>query len=705
MRTILSPVTAGRGQGGVRTLLALALTSGCALAAEDPPPAEKAEGQAKSDQAEGESSAEDFRNWMTLSVGGTFVNGDTAAFQHRSGLPEGAFGGVEDFHYEQEAGTNTLFKVDGRGIFDNHDYSIRLELTKQDVGFVRAGYSQFRTYYDGTGGYLPGAPWFELDDSELAVDRSEAWFEAGLRLPKWPEITLRYAHQTREGSKDSTSWGDTTQTGGAGTRNIVPSFRDLDEVRDLVAADARRVFGKTEVGVGLRYEASRSDDSLNLRRLPGEPGDAYVTQKDGLDTQMFNAHAFAESQISTKARFTVGYAYTGLDTDLSGYRVYGTQYDPDLAQRLPSPNTFQGLSGGSQLQQQVANLNLMLTLKEALYLVPSVRIEKQDIESVSNYGLLASPLTSYAQEVSSDRGLLDVSEALELRYSGLTNWVFFARGNWLQGSGDLNENWMNLSTAANVLYRTTDDERASQKYTAGVSWYPLRRLQLSAEYYHKLRTTDYEHTRDSTPNTPPGLSRYPAYLVARDSQTDNAQVRVAWRPRHNLSLVARYDYQLTTLTSRADTLASVESADITSQIASGSVSWIPFNRLYLQGSLTFVLDTTDTPADELTAAVQESENDYWTASFGGGYALDDKTDLNVQYTYYQADNYVSNAAVGMPYGAGFENHAVAATLTRRLSNRVSVSLKYGFFASNDETSGGHNDYDAHLLCTSLQYRF
>jgi hypothetical protein len=32
-------------------------------------------------------------------------------------------------------------------------------------------------------------------------------------------------------------------------------------------------------------------------------------------------------------------------------------------------------------------------------------------------------------------------------------------------------------------------------------------------------------------------------------------------------------------------------------------------------------------------------------------------------------------------------------------------LTYGFFANHDQTSGGNNDYTAHLIYSSLQYRF
>ena len=691
-----------------RALLALVGCSSLGLGADEAATAaneQPEEESAPADQSEPES---ELRNWITLSVGGAFVDGNDAAFQRSRGIPTGALGGVEDFHYEQDLKDDGLFKVDGRGIFDNHDYSIRLELSQPEKGFIRAGYEQFRTWYDGSGGYFPGNDqWFALYDDAFAVDRSKVWFEGGLRLPKWPEFTVRYSHLTREGEKDSTTWGQTTQTGGAGTRNLVPAFWDLDEVRDVWEADVRHTLGKTDLGLGLRFETASHDNRHNLRQLPGEAGDAYVSQKEGTDSSLFNLHAFTESRITKKMLLTAGYAFTDLDTDLSGYRVYGTAYDPDLAQRLPSVNTFEGLQGGSRLGQHVVNLNLMLTPWESVVVVPSARFEKQDIESSSRYGspAAADPWISTPYSVSSDRGLLDVSESLEIRYTGLTNWVFFARGNWLQGSGDLEETRYNLGTASLALDRATDDSRTWQKYTVGANWHPLRRLRLAAEYYHKSRHNEFDHSRDTTPNPPPGLSRYPAFLRAQDFETDDANVRITWRPANALTLVARYDFQISTIETKPDHLPNRESAELTSHIISGNVSWTPLSRLYLQAGVDYVTDETETPAQGLTQSVQSSENDYWTAHCGAGFVLDDKTDLTADYHYYRADNYVDNSAFGLPYGAGLEEHGVTASVVRRVSRRVQVSLKYGFFRSRDETSGGNNDFDSHLLYGTMQYRF
>ena len=77
-------------------------------------------------------------------------------------------------------------------------------------------------------------------------------------------IEFRYSHQFREGRKDSTSWGD-VNIPGYGSRAIVPSFRDIDETRDIFAVEVKHKLGKTDFGLGLRYEISSTDNSLNLR--------------------------------------------------------------------------------------------------------------------------------------------------------------------------------------------------------------------------------------------------------------------------------------------------------------------------------------------------------------------------------------------------------------------------------------------------------
>src|SRR5262245_60028129 len=74
---------------------------------------------------------------------------------------------------------------------------------------------------------------------------------------------------------------------------------------------------------------------------------------------------------------------------------------------------------------------------------------------------------------------------------------------------------------------------------------------------------------DSTPNDVPSPNRYPAYLVMQNLETYGGKTRLTLRPRQNLTLVGRYEYQLSTIHTKPDGisgLGEVESAEMRSHI-------------------------------------------------------------------------------------------------------------------------------------------
>jgi hypothetical protein len=675
---------------------------------------------AEAESTDAESDAE-YRSWIELGVGGTFIDGDKAQFKQRTQLPQDAFGGIQSFHYEQDVGKDGIFKVDGRAMLDNSDFELRFELANPKKGFFKGGFREYRTWYDGSGGYYPGTgDWFSLYDEELHVDRGEFWFEAGLTLPKWPSLTVRYTQQYREGTKDSTIWGDAALPGittGSPVRGIVPSFYDLDERRHILEADASHTFGKTGVGLGLRYDVGDNDNGRVILRRPGETSSRSVRQQEEVSFDLFNVHAFTETRFNDEVRLTTGYSYTTMDTDLSGSRVYGSGfepvYDPAFARRQFTDAGFLSLAGGSRWDQYLMNVNLMFTPIDHLSIVPSLKVEYQDQESSSQFvdTFVDGPPTLSTIETptmaQSDRGLLDVSGGLEARWTGLTNWVFYARGLWVNGQGDLSEKETLLPTGVDNLVRDTDFDRLTQKYTLGVNWYPRRRLNVAAQYYHKTRDNDYDHLTDST--TGVGGDAYPAFIRNQDFTTDDVNFRVTWRPLNNLTAVTRYDLQWSTIDTTGEGLGAQESSEMVSHILSESLTWSPLARWYLQGSISYVIDTTETPASELggvtTGLFGDARNGYWNASLATGYALDEKTDLQAQYFYYRADNYEGTGVVGVPYGAGAQEQGISAAVIRRLTQRMQLTLRYGFFTNRDQTSGHYNDYDAHLVYSSLLFRF
>jgi hypothetical protein len=679
-----------------------------------------------------------YKNWIELGIGGTIVSGDTAQFEQEHRLPSNtAYGGIQDLHFEETVGKNGLFSVDGHAIWDTNDYDITVQLAQPKLGYIKAGFTEFRSWYDGNGGFFPhNDVFFSPPFPEMHIDRGDAWIELGLRVPDLPEITIRYEHEFRQGMKDSTIWGDTTLTGLAvnPTRKIVPSFRDIDEKRDIFSFEASKTFGNTDVLLGMRYEHNTNDYSLNMERSAGSVGvvpggQRKVTQTQDDDVDLFSGHAITETRFSDSLWFTTGYSYTTLENDLSGTRIFGLTFDSAFGEPVPTlgnrDHAFLDLAGMAQDREHVANANLFWMPSDNLAVLLGFRYTHQSLDTESTF-LAEEPVpnmppftptnpahgfhygpgepASGAENADYDR----FAERLELRYTGIANWLFYFEGQWEEEWGHVDEfQTMNLIDPG----LDKDTNALGQKYTVGFNWYPLMRLTLSGQYYHQIASYSDDIITAQFPR-----------LINQDWNTDDFNFRITFRPKipacmGTLAMVTRYDFVHTSIDSQwaifsdGELLAKLQSGEIKKHVITESINWNPLARFYLQANVSYTLNQTDTPANDISLTpltsptVTNFRNDYWTVTSGFGYIIDDKTDFYADYSFYCANDHFKNAVVAVPYGLGATEHAVSATLTRQLTKQMRLLLRYGYFNYRDELSGGHNNYRAHSLYSGLQVRF
>ena len=649
-----------------------------------------------------------YNNWMELSLGGFTARGNNAEAKSRAQISEGMFGGIESMHFQKEVAKDTTLSLDGRAIYDNHDYKFDFGLVRPELGFVHFNYEQFRTWYNGDGGYyVPGNVWFPLSGSSLELDRGQISVEAGLTLKDVPQITFRYTHAYRDGEKSSTIWGQTHPDLTSVTRGLSPSFYDIDETRDIFELEAAHRIKPTDVGLVLLYKTGDLDNALKTNKWPNNPAvERKITDRQKTSYDMFSAHGFTETWIKPTLLFTTGYQFVNSDGDISGSRIYGSTFDA-----AQSPNALNGLgytnlSGSFCRQDYVMNVNLMAMLTKTLVVIPSLRVQKVDWNADSDgYQTQGTSAATYRAS-DSDGDSLDVTGRLEARYTGVTNWVFYTRGEWTQGDGRLDENGgMGMGTGS-IVDRRTDECRFFQKYTAGARWYPHRKLTVDLSGYYKRNEYDYDNDVDNTPNN--SANRYPAYFVGQTFETYDGAARLTLRPFRNVTLVSRYEYQQTKIYTDPDSISGLddeESGKTTSHIFGQNVSWAPWSRLYLQAGFNYVCSETETPTSDYTDAVSEAENNYWTLNFDAGFVVDDKTDLNAGCFYYKADNGSTDPAYGVIWGANTEEYGITAAITRRVSNNLRLTLRYAYFHSEDDTSGGNNNFESHAVFSSLQYRF
>ncbi|HEY3663569.1 MAG TPA: hypothetical protein VGL24_10485 [Chthoniobacterales bacterium] len=657
-----------------------------------------------------------YDNWIELGLGGIITNGDAAQFKQEHHQSGDLFGGIQDFHYEQKVGKKGQFSLDAHAIFDNHDYDVKLELSQPDLGYIRAGYTEFRTWYDGNGGYFPlNGQFFPPPFGELHLDRGEAWVELGLRLPDWPEITVRYSHQFREGQKDSTSWGDTALTGvtvGTSSRKIAPAYRDIDESRDILAVDIAKTLGNTDFAIGMRYEHDDNNDRLQLVRSVGAPNQRFITQQDQNQLDLFSGHATTETHFSDALWLTTAYSYTTLGSDIAGSRIYGPSYNSSYSDPITTLGGFDhgylNLVGTSDVRQHVVNLNLRWLPAKDFTVLTAFRFTNEEKQSDSVFletSTRDAPLLPMA--ASSFENFNTFAETLELRYTGLADWLLYGRGDWEQQSGDIHESIAEIGMPALAGIKNLDLYR--QKYTVGFNWYPAQTVNFAGQYYHKIFRFDNTANSDGQ------------RLEFQEWNTDNMNIRMTWRPRiplkfGTLALVTRYDFTTSSVVGQWAipddiSLASEHTALISNHVISESATWSPLARLYLQGNFSYVLNETKTPGAniEIVAGAGPSvlnfQNDYWTLDGSVGYLINDKTDLRVSYSYYRANDYVNNALASQPYGSDATEHTASATLSRQLTKRIRLQLQYSYFHYTDGASGGFNNYEAHSIFSTLAFAF
>jgi hypothetical protein len=684
-----------------------------------------------------EEQREEYKNWIELGIGGVITSGDRAQFEQQHWLPgDQPYGGIQDLHFEGSLGKDGLFSVDGHGIWDTNDYDIQIQLSKPKLGYIKAGFTEFRSWYDGNGGFFPhNDVFFSPPFPEMHIDRGDAWVELGLRVPDWPEITIRYSHEFRDGQKDSTTWGDTSLTGLPvnPTRKIVPSFRDIDETRDIVSFEASKTIGNTDVLLGMRYEHTEDDDSLNMERNAGAVGvvpggQRFVTQRQKDDVDLFSGHGITETRFSDSLWFTAGYSYTTLQNDLSGTRIFGTSFDSAFGEPVPTlgqrDHAFIDLAGIAQVKENLFNANLFWMPLESLTILTGFRYTHENLDTDSTF-LAEEPVPNTPPFTSTNPAggfhygppepgfgarLADYdlfAQRLEFRYTGINNWAFYAEGEWEEEYGHVNEN-QNIDEDVPLDKNTNS---LGQKYTLGANWYPMMRLTVSGQYYHQIASYHDDIITAAFPR-----------LINQDWNTDDLNVRITFRPKvpawlGALSLVTRYDFVHTSIDgqwevfSDGELLAELQTGEIKKHVISEALNWNPLARFYLQANFSYTLNQTDTPANNIVLVPNTSptvvnfRNDYWTVTTGIGYIINDKTDFYGDFSFYCANDYFKNPAVAVPYGMGATEYTASASITRQLTKNTRLLLRYGYYNYRDVTSGGHNNYRAHSLYSGLQVRF
>ena len=222
--------------------------------------------------------------------------------------------------------------------------------------------------------------------------------------------------------------------------NVYPGIYAIDEKSDTFQLDLTHHYKNLNYGAGVSYETGNLNDADKLTFWPGEPIQQKVTDQQGTSYDMLSAHAFAETWIKDNLFLSTGFMFANLDDTFTGSQIYGDDFDVVYSPAYPGLDYgYINLNGVAHEQQYVLNVNLMSLPTKTFTITPSIRVQKEDWNADSaGIGTLGTCPANF--NCNSGHDSIDVCERLDLRYTGMTNWVFNAGGQWTEGQGNLYEN-------------------------------------------------------------------------------------------------------------------------------------------------------------------------------------------------------------------------------------------------------------------------
>jgi hypothetical protein len=630
------------------------------------------------------------------------VHGDRTKFRELEGQREGWNGGLEQFEWKEKIGRDTKLVVDGHLLRD--DYEIKLSLEQTDRGFIRAGFQQFRKYYDDTGGYydaLTSPKSFDLG-RDLHLDAGRAWIDLGLTLPRLPRMVLGYEYVFRDGAKSTLEWGNVFG------KNLYPAAKEINEGTHIIKFDLSHEFSGWSLEDNARvefYDLKTERHNVNPANLLYPPQIFDNTRESAHHVQGMNA-VHLEKQLTDWLFVSSGYLYSRLDGD-AGL----DQSTTDAAGGFANGKFWYSDSILLKREMHSASLGALVTPWSGLLLSGGVQSEWSRQEGLGQIHLdegdptVPPSFLRYPAMIDSNLEKTRLDENVSLRFTRIPYTVLFAEARL--GQESLAQFERLTGSPTDDFTRDTDADSEVRDFKAGFNVSPWERVSLHASYRNRLSDTDYNHLPAYALAGPQG---YSAFLLHRDIRSDEVEAKLSWKATRWLRTALSYrlvasDYETVTepvvgFSPGGGLLAGNYDA----QVYSLNAILTPLARLYLSTTLSYS-DTRTVTAQNGHPSITPYRSDVYTALTTASYALNDATDLQVTYSFSLADYAKNTTPDAVPLGLDFVRHGILAGITRRWSEIFSTTLRYGFYHYDEPDSTGSNNFSAHGVFLTMTYKW
>ncbi|MDP3790930.1 MAG: hypothetical protein Q8R38_02675 [Candidatus Omnitrophota bacterium] len=641
--------------------------------------------------------------------------GDNEKFQEDHWMTNNVQGGVSDYNYINEDQHGGSIVADGRVVAGNNDYLFNFDLKKEGIGSLIFDFKQFRKYYDGTGGFFSNfAPTAASRSTYLEADRAlfldigNFKIEGTLSKEENAKCIFLYEREYRQGTKSLTSWGSVVE--GGTTRNILPTFLETDEIVDKFEMKIEHTTPSgIEVSAEQGYEKVRvANQKVNNRTYNLGTGvfSSIRYKYENLNADIYTTILRISKELNERVFLSIAF--------LEDYNVGKTEevITDTLAPGLASTAENHPLNPQKVRQNQVSVLpKATILLLENLTMDVGLKWEWIKTKAVGTYNKNRATATVTDEfvdlEVKKDDN--HIGETFGLKYDGMRDVIFYADGELEQQLRNEDESQRsfgpqpvgtdNFSRDQNILSLDYD-------VTSGFKWYPISKVNVTAEFKYKHGTRDY--TFLSTTKAGDVVGGYRGFLDEIEYTSYKPLVMFNCKPFRWLACNFRYALDTTVYGVRTPAAEATEKAQYLAHIYSAGATLTPKDCLYMTLFYQYKQASTETQANGNGGSVERMPTynaSFRTLSASCGYSPVKDITLKGDYSFSNADNFNDFVNIGLPLGLDNFSQDASIGIEKKLRGDCSVEFKYDFTQYHETSNGGIDDYEAHLFYTGLKMKF
>ena len=455
-----------------------------------------------------------------------FVKGDLSKFRAMNWTKDGAQSGIRELMLDAKPGKDVTVSFDGNGMVGDADYAGSMLITKDNVGYVKVHYDSFRKYYENRGGYYPfpsaGMNLHTLNQ-DLQMDLGHFAFEVGKGSADNADLSLAYERDTKNGTKDSTTWGYVKDYAFSGNttvnrKKIAPVFVRNDETTDTVT-----VKGKADVyGFKVKGEEKYVFFKANNTRqeqIYGSTGAALeneiIRRTETPQTKELSSTLRAERwTLNDKSYISFGYHFGHLRNSMLYFARDYTSAGNFTPAGFVTGGTFR--NGVAQNIQDTHTLTGMMlsNLTDKLTFISRFKGELKSSYGTSDvYSLNISQVATADAYQANENKVTSSGESFSLRYAGVPRTSLYADLDLSQ-----ERNWKSLLLPAE--YAENVNRVPASAATLGMRITPVNKVTVTTELKHSEKKDKNDQvTGDSA-----------IYINKLNTTSDDLSTRLAWRP-------------------------------------------------------------------------------------------------------------------------------------------------------------------------------